>query len=60
MQLVRWIQDRLISIGFKCGKTGADSVFGLNTFASVKAFQISRSIKADGIVGKLTIAKLLK
>jgi len=59
-ELVRWIQQRLISSGFSCGVTGADSYFGVNTLAAVKKIQTSRVLKSDGIVGSLTINQLLK
>ena len=59
-ELVRWIQKRLIALGFSNGSTGADSYFGVNTLAAVKKFQTSRKLKSDGIVGSLTINKLLK
>lgn len=57
-ELVRWIQQRLIALGFNCGKTGADSYFGSNTLAAVKDFQTLRGLKLDGIVGPLTILQL--
>ncbi|MGH4052372.1 MAG: GH25 family lysozyme [Clostridium sp.] len=59
-ELVRFIQKRLISLGFNCGKTGADSYFGPNTLIAVKNFQVSRKLKSDGIVGPLTTTQLLK
>lgn len=58
-ELVRWIQQRLIASGFSCGKTGADSFFGISTLAAVRKYQNSRALKSDGIVGLLTINKLL-
>jgi len=59
-EFVRWIQQRLIALGFNCGKTGADSYFGALTLVAVQHFQTSRGLKADGIVGPLTITQLLK
>ncbi|MCB2358599.1 GH25 family lysozyme [Clostridium estertheticum] len=59
-ELARWIQQRLIALGFSCGKTGADSYFGVNTLVAVKKFQTIRALKPDGIVGPLTINQLLK
>ncbi|MBU3179776.1 GH25 family lysozyme [Clostridium psychrophilum] len=59
-ELVRWIQQRLIASGFGCGPTGADSYFGLITLAAVKKYQTSKKLKSDGIVGPLTINKLLR
>jgi len=58
-EVVRFIQRRLIALGFPCGKTGADANFGASTLIAVQRFQISRGLKADGIVGPLTISKLL-
>jgi len=54
-EFVRWIQKRLIALGFSCGKTGADSYFGLSTRAGVQHFQTFRGLQSDGIVGPLTI-----
>jgi len=59
-ELARWIQQRLVALGFSCGKTGADSYFGPNTLLAVQKFQTSKSLKKDGIVGPLTITQLLK
>ncbi|WP_298844751.1 GH25 family lysozyme [Clostridium sp.] len=59
-ELVRWIQQRLVSLGFSVGKPGSDSYFGPNTLLAVKKFQVSRGLKQDGIVGLLTITQLLK
>jgi lysozyme len=59
-ELVRWIQQRLVSLGFSIGKTGADSYLGPSTLLAVKKFQASRGLKQDGIVGPLTITQLLK
>ena len=59
-EFVRWLQNRLIALGFNCGKTGADSYFGLKTLVAIKNFQVSRGLKPDGIVGPLTIVELLK
>ena len=59
-EFVRWIQQRLISLGFNCGKAGADADFGWNTLVAVQHFQASRRLKSDGVVGPLTITELLK
>lgn len=39
-------------------KAGADGDFGAETASAVKAFQRANGLAADGIVGKLTLAKL--
>ena len=49
---VRKIQERLKSRGFYGGPV--DGVSGRGTAAAVKAFQRTRGLKADGIVGPLT------
>lgn len=50
------VQARLIELGFEPGK--ADGVYGPLTAAAVKAFQGSRGIEADGIVGPVTRREL--
>ncbi|MDT8717748.1 N-acetylmuramoyl-L-alanine amidase [Clostridium sp. 19966] len=59
-ELVRWIQNRLISLGFSCGSCGADGDFGNGTLVAVQNFQASRGLSKDGIVGANTINALLK
>jgi len=53
---VRALQARLNVLGFKSGT--ADGVFGAKTLAAVKAFQQSRGLVADGVVGPKTWDKL--
>lgn len=48
---VRYVQSRV-------GVT-ADGIFGAGTLAAVKSFQAAHGLSADGIVGKLTWAKLI-
>jgi len=50
------IQQRLIALSYLSGS--ADGMFGPRTFLAVKAFQEKNKLDADGIAGKLTIAKL--
>lgn len=53
---VRTIQGTLIARGHRIT---VDGVFGQDTHSSVRAFQASKGLKPDGIVGPLTWAKLL-
>jgi len=57
---VRQMQVLLIAAGFPCGNAGADGIFGQGTLAAVKAFQQSRGLIVDGIVGPATWAALDK
>ena len=50
------MQERLNAKGFNAGSV--DGIFGKNTRAAVIAFQNANGLAADGIVGKLTWAKL--
>lgn len=54
---VMYLQDRLNYLGYDCGT--ADGIFGIKTDTAVKYFQTRNALKSDGIVGKLTWAKLL-
>jgi len=56
--LVKWLQTRLITLGFSCGSSGADGYFGYYTLTAVKRFQTKYNLKMDGIVGTNTINKL--
>jgi len=49
---VRDLQDALRTLGFDPGPV--EGVFGAKTESAVKAFQQSREIPADGIVGRVT------
>ena len=52
---VRELQAMLATYGYDLG---SDGVFGWGTDAAVKAFQSSKGLTADGIVGAGTMAKL--
>lgn len=57
--ITKWIQKRLISLGYSCGSSGVDGDFGSGTEKAVKNFQKEHGLTADGIVGKDTWKKLL-
>ena len=52
------LQDRLIQMGFNCGKV--DGVFGANTERAVKEFQKSVGINSDGKCGPATLISLMR
>lgn len=52
------LQERLNSLGFNCGSI--DGKFGDKTYNAVRAFQKSRGLSDDGVVGKNTWRKLLE
>ena len=52
------LQDRLIQMGFNCGKV--DGVFGANTERAVKEFQKSVGITSDGKCGPATLISLMR
>ncbi|HEV8083746.1 MAG TPA: DUF4157 domain-containing protein [Chitinophagaceae bacterium] len=54
---VRKIQQALIDLGFNLNQFGADGKFGNETKKSVRQFQISNSLKVDGIIGTNTMSK---
>ena len=53
---VKALQEKLNAKGFNSGNV--DGIFGAKTYAAVTAFQKANSLGVDGIVGKLTWAKL--
>lgn len=55
-QAVRLVQRHLNGLGFDCGPV--DGVYGRKTVAGVKAYQRSVDLKADGVVGKHTWARM--
>jgi peptidoglycan hydrolase-like protein with peptidoglycan-binding domain len=54
---VKSLQEKLNGLGINVGK--ADGIFGNKTLAGVKTFQARNGLKADGIVGPRTWAKLV-
>lgn len=59
-ELVKWIQQRLIALGFSCGETEDDSFFGVSTLVAVNHFQFLYGLKTDGCIGPLSIIEFLK
>lgn len=53
---VKTLQDKLNALGYNSGNV--DGIFGAKTYAAVTAFQKANGLGVDGIVGKLTWAKL--
>jgi N-acetylmuramoyl-L-alanine amidase len=52
------LQDRLIQLGFNCGKI--DGIYGSATEASVKEFQKSVGVIVDGKCGPATLISLMR
>lgn len=57
--ITKLIQKRLLSLGYKLPKWGADGGFGDETVDAVKSFQTDKGLSVDGIVGQDTWRKLL-
>ena len=57
--MVKWLQKRLISLGYSVGPSKIDGSFGPDTKKAVKKFQKDYGLKVDGIVGKNTYRKLV-
>ncbi len=55
---VSTLQERLIQMGFNCGKV--DGVYGVKTEAAVKEFQKSVGIVVDGKCGPSTLISLMR
>ena len=53
---VKTLQEKLNAKGFNSGNV--DGIFGAKTYAAATAFQKANGLGVDGIVGKLTWAKL--
>jgi len=60
---VKKLQQNLITMGYECGRCGADGDFGQDTYNAVKQFQSDYGLSQDGIAGPQTnqaIANALK
>lgn len=55
---VKIMQTMLIACGYSCGSSGADGVFGNDTYNAVAAFQKANGLTVDGIYGPESKAKL--
>ncbi len=53
------VLQKILNCKMKAGLV-EDSIFGRMTDAATKAFQLSRNIKVDGVVGPITISELQK
>lgn len=56
--LVEEVQQDLIQAGFPLPQYGADGIYGQETIKAVKRFQRRYGLRADGLVGQNTLAKL--
>lgn len=59
-QDVKELQIALISLGYDCGRWGADGDFGDGTEFAVRKFQFNSTLEPDGIVGTKTWTALEK
>jgi peptidoglycan hydrolase-like protein with peptidoglycan-binding domain len=57
---VSTMQRYLIALGYSCGSTGADGIFGTNTRAAVRSFQANYGLTVDGVCGSQTWAALIR
>ncbi len=57
---IKWLQTRLIELGYSVGSSGVDGSFGPDTLAAVKKFQKDKGLIIDGNVGKATHKELIK
>lgn len=58
--ITKWVQKRLLKLGYQVSNGGADGIFGDATASAVRKFQSDHGLTVDGIVGKNTWRKLLE
>lgn len=46
------------TLGYSCGSSGADGIFGQGTYNAVCKFQKANGLSVDGIIGPATRAKI--
>lgn len=56
---IKLVQDILLVKGYKLPKYGPDGDYGLETLSAITEFQKDNYLVPDGIIGKITWAKLL-
>jgi hypothetical protein len=52
--VVKYVQKRLIDLGYSVGAAGTDGIYGVGTDAAVRKFQHAKGLEVDGWVGKDT------
>jgi hypothetical protein len=57
---IKWLQRRLVALGYSVGSCGIDGYMGRDTTQAVKNFQRDKHIEVDGYVGKDTSRKLVE
>lgn len=57
---IKWLQRRLVELGYNIGSYGIDGVYGNDSRKAVMDFQRSRNIEIDGYVGVDTSRKLVE
>lgn len=58
-EITRWIQRKLISLGYSLPTYGADGSYGGETGTALKRFQSNHGLGADGVVGHDTWKALM-
>lgn len=56
--MIKWLQNRLIELGYSVGKSGVDGYFGDDTKKAVISFQKHMHLNPDAIVGQYTYEAL--